>query len=211
MDLESIRREYLKNGLRRNDLDSNPARQFERWMSEAIRSEVPDPTAMTLATVSPEGEPTQRIVLLKHADEKGLVFYTNYSSRKARDIANNSQVSAHFPWHFMERQVKVNGIARKVPTAESLAYFLSRPFDSQLAAWSSQQSHAVSSRSLLEAQFERMKAKFTQGQVPLPDFWGGFRIEPYRYEFWQGGAKRLHDRFEYTQAPTGWDINRLAP
>ncbi|WP_394203114.1 pyridoxamine 5'-phosphate oxidase [Marinagarivorans algicola] len=211
MDLESIRREYLKGGLRRESLHDDPRIQFERWMDNAIHSEVPDPTAMTLATVSASGEPTQRIVLLKHADDKGFVFYTNYSSRKALDIAANNQVSLHFPWHFMERQVKINGFAHKVPVAESLAYFLSRPHDSQVAAWSSEQSQAVSSRQLLETQFARMKAKFKQGQVPLPDFWGGFRIEPYRYEFWQGGAMRLHDRFEYVKEKTSWRIQRLAP
>lgn len=211
MDLEAIRREYLKGGLRRNDLNDNPMAQFEQWMTQAIAAQIPDPTAMTLATVSAEGEPTQRIVLLKHADEKGFVFYTNYSSRKALDIAANSKVSLHFPWHFMERQVKVNGVAHKVPMAESLAYFVTRPHESQLAAWASQQSHKVSSRQLLEMQFARMKAKFQKGQVPLPDFWGGFRVEPYRYEFWQGGANRLHDRFEYCHQESSWAIGRLAP
>lgn len=211
MDLESIRREYLKGGLRRESLHDDPMAQFEQWMEQAIHSEVPDPTAMTLATVSADGEPTQRIVLLKHADEQGFVFYTNYSSRKALDIASNSQVSLHFPWHFMERQVKVNGFAQKIPVAQSLAYFLSRPRDSQLAAWSSAQSHAVNSRQLLETQFARMKAKFANGEVPLPDFWGGFIIKPYRFEFWQGGAMRLHDRFEYQKNQAGWSIQRLAP
>ena len=211
MDLESIRREYLKGGLRREHLCDDPMNQFEQWMEQAIHSEVPDPTAMTLATVSAEGEPTQRIVLLKHADEQGFVFYTNYSSRKALDIANNSKVSLHFPWHFMERQVKVNGFAQKIPVAQSLAYFLSRPRDSQLPAWSSEQSHAVNSRQLLETQFARMKAKFANGEIPLPDFWGGFMVKPYRFEFWQGGAMRLHDRFEYQKNQTGWSIQRLAP
>lgn len=211
MDLEAIRREYLKGGLRRNTLEDEPYLQFEKWMSEAIAAQIPDPTAMTLATVSASGEPTQRIVLLKHADEKGFVFYTNYSSRKAKDIAANSQVSLHFPWHFFERQVKVNGYAEKISTKESLSYFLSRPRDSQIAAWASQQSHSISSRQLLEGQFERMKAKFGRGEVPLPDFWGGFRVVPYRYEFWQGGGKRLHDRFEYAKQDSDWQIQRLAP
>ena len=212
MDLDAIRREYLKGGLRRKDLNDDPMVQFQLWMSQALEAQIPDPTAMTLATVNTDGEPTQRIVLLKHADKRDFVFYTNYSSRKATDIAHNSKVSLHFPWHFMERQVKINGIATKVSAAESLAYFLSRPHESQIAAWASEQSHTISSRQMLETQFARMKEKFLQGKVPLPDFWGGFRITPYRYEYWQGGAMRLHDRFEYTQADaSGWDMRRLAP
>ena len=211
MDLDAIRRDYLLGGLRRNKLNENPLTQFELWMSHAIAAKIPDPTAMTLATVNADGEPSQRIVLLKQADERGFVFYTNYGSRKAQDIGQNGKISLHFPWHFMERQVKVNGIAYKVPASESLAYFLSRPHDSQLSAWASEQSHKVSSRQLLEAQFARMKEKFQPGKVPLPDFWGGFRIEPYRFEFWQGGANRLHDCFEYNQTDMGWEIARLAP
>jgi pyridoxamine 5'-phosphate oxidase len=224
MDLEAIRREYLSGGLRRNDLSEDPLKQFDLWMSQAIGARIPDPTAMTLATVNGENEPTQRIVLLKQTDQQGFVFYTNYSSRKALDIAGNPKVSLHFPWHFMERQVKINGLATKIPTAESLTYFLSRPHESQLAAWASQQSHSIDSRRFLELQFARMKAKFSAGKVPLPDFWGGFRVVPYRYEFWQGGAKRLHDRFEYMLDSDGgdrengrengardWRIRRLAP
>ncbi len=211
MDLDTIRRDYLMGGLRRNDLNDNPLQQFELWMSQAIAAKIPDPTAMTIATVNADGEPTQRIVLLKQVDAQGFVFYTNYGSRKAADIGQNTKVSLHFPWHFMERQVRINGVAHKVPVSESLAYFLSRPHDSQLSAWASEQSHKVSSRQLLEMQFARMKEKFQQGKVPLPDFWGGFRIEPYRYEFWQGGANRLHDRFEYRKTDAAWSIARLAP
>ncbi|HEY7774071.1 MAG TPA: pyridoxamine 5'-phosphate oxidase [Marinagarivorans sp.] len=216
MDLETIRREYLQGGLRRGDLCDDPMAQFEVWMGQAIAAKIPDPTAMSLATVNAEGEPTQRIVLLKHADEKGFVFYTNYASRKALDIKQNNKVSLHFPWHFMERQVKINGIASKVSAAESTAYFLSRPYESQVAAWASEQSHIISGRQALEVQFARMKEKFSKGQVPLPDFWGGFRVQPYRYEYWQGGAQRLHDRFEYTRSDakgpeSHWHIRRLAP
>lgn len=211
MDLNAIRRDYLSDGLRRNNLNDNPLSQFELWMSHAIAAKIPDPTAMTIATVNADGEPSQRIVLLKQVDEAGFVFYTNYGSRKARDIGQNANVSLHFPWHFMERQVKVNGIARKVTESESLAYFLSRPYDSQLSAWASEQSHTVSSRHMLEIQFARMKEKFQQGKVPLPDFWGGFRVEPYRFEFWQGGANRLHDCFEYNKKDSDWVIARLAP
>ncbi|WP_086934516.1 pyridoxamine 5'-phosphate oxidase [Agarilytica rhodophyticola] len=211
MELEDIRREYLKDGLTRESLESDPFKQFEKWMQQTIASKIPDPTAMTLATVDAEGQPSQRIVLLKHLDERGFVFYTNYSSNKAQDIAANSKVSLHFPWHMMERQVKVLGYAQKVPVSESLQYFASRPRDSQLAAWASQQSHKISSRQFLMSQYLSMKEKFKQGDVPLPDFWGGYRIIANQFEFWQGGSNRLHDRFSYVRQEQQWSITRLAP
>jgi pyridoxamine 5'-phosphate oxidase len=211
MDLESIRRDYVQGGLRRADLAADPLDQFERWLAQAINAKIPDPTAMTLATVNGQGEPSQRIVLLKHTDAQGLVFFTNYGSRKAADLAVNDRVSVHFPWHFMERQVKINGLAAKISVVETARYFLSRPRESQLAAWASAQSHPISSRQLLEMQYAQMKAKFAAGQIPTPDFWGGYRITPYRYEFWQGGSHRLHDRFVYEREADGWCIQRLAP
>jgi pyridoxamine 5'-phosphate oxidase len=212
LDLESIRREYLLGGLRRNNLLDNPVEQFERWMQDAIASQIPDPTAMCLATVDADLQPHQRLVLLKHLDAQGFVFFTNYNSHKAQDIAQNPRVSLHFPWHMMERQVRVQGQAEKLPLADSLAYFLSRPKDSQLAAWASAQSSRISSRQVLVQQFHAMKEKFLQGDIPLPDFWGGYRVVPERFEFWQGGAQRLHDRFEYRKTPEGlWEIARLAP
>lgn len=210
-DLEHIRREYLLGGLQREDLCRDPFRQFDFWMQQAIESKIHDPTAMTLATVDNEGQPSQRIVLLKHLDDDGFVFFTNYNSAKAKDIRVHSKVSLHFPWHMMERQVKIMGEAEKVPSAESLKYFLSRPRDSQLAAWSSVQSAPVSSRAMLLNQFESIKNKFKDGKIPLPDFWGGYRVRPQNFEFWQGGASRLHDRFKYIQAESGWNIERLAP
>ncbi len=212
MDLEQMRREYLLGGLRRKDLADDPFDQFERWMEQAVDSGLYDPTAMTLATVDAQGQPSQRIVLLKHFDHAGLVFYTNHGSRKAADMAVNDRVSLHFPWHVMERQVKISGLAEKLPTATALKYFLSRPRDSQLAAWASHQSHPLSSRSVLLNQFEALKQKFQQGEIPLPDFWGGYRVRPHRFEFWQGGENRLHDRFEYLPDDSGqWSITRLAP
>ena len=212
MDIDHLRREYLKGGLERESLLGDPMAQFALWLEQAIEAGLQDPTAMTVATVSPDGQPSQRIVLLKHVDADGFVFYTNYGSRKARDLADNPKVSLHFPWHGMERQVKVCGVAQKVPQTESLKYFLSRPKESQLAAWASEQSRPVSSRMLLMQQFNAMKEKFSKGEVPLPDFWGGYRIVPHQIEFWQGGASRLHDRFEYTATPSGdWQIERLAP
>jgi pyridoxamine 5'-phosphate oxidase len=212
MKLEDVRREYLQSGLRRNDLPATPLALFETWQKQAIDSGLPDPTAMVLATVAENGQPSQRIVLLKHLDQRGFVFYTNYHSRKAREMAVNQQVSLLFPWYMMERQVRVCGRAEKVPAAESLAYFATRPRDSQLAAWASQQSSAIGSRSFLLDQLAQVREKFLQGEVPLPDFWGGYRVVPQEIEFWQGGAGRLHDRFEYRlQSDRSWQLSRLAP
>jgi pyridoxamine 5'-phosphate oxidase len=212
MKLEDVRREYLRGGLKREDLAENPITQFEAWLKQAIDAGLQDPTAMTVATVNAEGQPSQRIVLLKQVNDKGFVFYTNYESRKAQDIEANPLVSLHFPWHLLERQVKICGRVEKVSSAESLKYFLSRPEESQLAAWASAQSRPVSSRQLLMQQFNAMKEKFSKGSIPLPDFWGGYRVVPTAIEFWQGGANRLHDRFEYQrQEDGGWEIERLAP
>jgi pyridoxamine 5'-phosphate oxidase len=212
LQLEDFRREYTRGGLDLADLAASPFDQFSRWMEQIIKSGIPDPNAMTVATVDASGQPSQRIVLLKHLDEKGFVFYTNLNSRKAQDLKQNPKVSLHFPWYFLERQVKVCGVAEQLSTAEVLKYFVSRPRDSQLGAWASHQSKPISSRALLLQQFETMKNKFAKGEVPLPDFWGGFRVKPHLIEFWQGGAARLHDRFQYSLHNNGtWDIQRLEP
>ncbi len=210
MDLESLRREY-KGGLRREDLADDPIVQFEDWMQQVLEIGIVDSTAMTVATVGSDGQPSQRIVLLKHVDSRGFVFFTNYSSRKARELAGNPRISLHFPWHTADRQVKVCGSAEKVSTAESLKYFVSRPRDSQLAAIASRQSSVLSSRTVLMNQFESLKQKFREGEIPLPDFWGGYRVTPAEMEFWQGGENRLHDRFRYTREGDGWKIDRLSP
>ena len=212
MDLESLRREYMKDGLRREDLADDPFDQFETWMKQVLELGIVDPTAMTIATVSQDGQPSQRIVLLKHFDKAGFVFYTNYGSRKSEELASNPRISLHFPWHNADRQVKVCGSAAKISAAESIKYFLSRPRDSQIAAIASAQSKVLSSRTLLLNQFESLRQKFGAGEIPLPDFWGGYRVSPHEIEFWQGGENRLHDRFRYLlQAEGGWSINRLAP
>jgi len=210
MDLESLRREY-SGGLQRENLSEDPFQQFERWMKEALEFGIHDPTAMTIATVSADGQPSQRIVLLKHFDHEGLVFYTNYGSRKAKELSNNPKISLHFPWHGMDRQVKVCAEATKVSVAESLKYFSSRPKDSQIAALASRQSETLSSRTLLMSQFESMRQKFKNGEIPFPDFWGGYRAIPTEFEFWQGSENRLHDRFRYLRSDQGWAIDRLAP
>ncbi len=212
LKLEDFRREYTQGGLELADLAASPFEQFNRWMEQTIKSGIPDPNAMTIATVDATGQPSQRIVLLKHMDEQGFVFYTNLNSRKAQDLKQNPKISLHFPWYFLERQVKVCGVAEQLSTAEVLKYFVTRPRASQLGAWASQQSKPISSRALLMQQFETMKNKFAKGEVPLPDFWGGFRIKPHQIEFWQGGAARLHDRFEYNLQQNGsWLIQRLEP
>jgi len=212
IELDNIRREYLSGGLRRNDLPDNPLQLFETWQQQIITLKSLDPTAMVVATVGEDGQPSQRIVLLKQLDAQGFVFFTKYGSRKAHEIAGNPRVSLLFPWHDIERQVKICGRAEKLGVADSLRYFTSRPRDSQLAAWASQQSAPITGRMFLMNQLAHMKEKFAHGEVPLPDFWGGIRVVPHEIEFWQGGPQRLHDRFRYSLQPDGaWSIERLAP
>jgi pyridoxamine 5'-phosphate oxidase len=187
--------------------------QFTEWFEQAQKTEIADPTAMTLATVDSSGQPSQRTVLLKYYDEKGFVFFTNYESRKAKEIQDNARVSLLFVWLDLERQVMVNGIASKISAAESAKYFMSRPKESQMAAWVSSQSHPLSSRQMLLQKFDEMKRKIGAGKVPLPSFWGGYRVEPIEIEFWQGRKNRLHDRFLYSRKADlkEWTIERLAP
>lgn len=211
MELADYRREYLQGGLRRNNLPAEPLALFETWMQQAAQANLTDPTAMVVGTVDQRGQPYQRIVLLKHLDEKGFVFYTNMGSRKASQLANNPKVSLLFPWHMLERQVHVTGQVERLSAFEVMKYFSSRPKDSQIGAWVSHQSAAISARGVLEAKFLEMKQKFAKGEVPLPSFWGGFRVKFDSIEFWQGGANRLHDRFLYQRQESGWNIERLAP
>jgi pyridoxamine 5'-phosphate oxidase len=207
-----MRRNYDLGHLSRESLDANPVRQFEAWLKEALESGVIEPNAMTLATSTPDGRPLVRTVLLKSLDERGFVFFTNLESRKAGHIAQNPQVALVFPWLALERQVIITGTAERVPVTETVKYFLSRPRESQIAAWASQQSRAISSRKFLEMEWAKLKEKFSAGEVPLPSFWGGFRVRPQTIEFWQGGPHRLHDRFQYTRGPDdAWTIERLAP
>jgi pyridoxamine 5'-phosphate oxidase len=212
LDIENFRREYLLGGLNRTDLAADPLQQFETWLNQAVESGLQDPTAMSIATATSSGQPSQRIVLLKHFDDRGFVFYTNTESRKAREIAENNRVSMHFAWLPLDRQVIAGGTVEKLSTAETLRYFSSRPRDSQLAAWASQQSRRLGSRQVLESAFMKMKEKFANGEVPLPSFWGGYRVIPREIEFWQGRENRMHDRFMYTRQEDGsWTIERLAP
>mgnify|MGYP003384820168 CR=1 FL=1 len=213
MDIASIRRQYGANELHENDLVDHPVDQFKTWLGQAIDSKLfKDPTAMTVATVDPSGMPSQRVVLLKNYDQKGFVFFTNLESKKAQQLSSNPNICLHFPWLELERQVIIRGKVKKLSLAENTEYFLSRPHDSQLAAWASKQSKPVATRKLLEEAFSQMKNKFAKGKVPLPGFWGGYRIEPETVEFWQGRDNRLHDRFLYSKdASNNWVKNRLQP
>lgn len=212
MSLEQQRREYLYGVLCSGSLKDDPFDQFGDWLDAAVRAEISDPTAMTLATVDSAGHPWQRIVLLKRFDQRGLVFFTNFGSRKAREIEGQPMVSLLFPWFAMDRQVVVGGAATRLGSAESAAYFASRPRESQLAAWASHQSQPLQSRRELESRFSECEQRFAGGPVPLPPFWGGYLVKPERFEFWQGGVHRLHDRFEYRRDSDGnWRTERLSP
>lgn len=210
--IADLRKEYTKASLDIDSTDANPFKQFEKWFAEAQKGELIEPNAMVLSTVDESNQPFQRTVLMKALDNDGIVFYTNYKSRKAQQIQENGLVSILFPWYAMERQVCIQGIAEKVSTATSLKYFTSRPHGSQLGAWVSQQSSVISSRSILEMKLAEMKQKFKEGKVPLPDFWGGYKIKPTSFEFWQGRQSRLHDRLIYEKdTADDWRIARLAP
>jgi pyridoxamine 5'-phosphate oxidase len=189
----------------------DPFTQFGTWMAEALNSEVLDATAMLLATADAGGRPSSRVVLLKSFDERGFVFYTNYESKKGQDIAGNPQVSIHFFWPDLERQLIITGTAEKVSREESEAYFDSRPEDSKLGAWASHQSSVVANRQELEARFAEAEVRFRGRPIPCPPFWGGYRVAPRSFEFWQGRASRLHDRICYELSGGDWTITRLSP
>ena len=211
MDLGKLRRDFESAGLERGDLLSDPIDQFERWLIEAQNSGIEDVNAMILATADAGGFPGVRTVLLKSFDREGFVFYTNYQSRKARDMAANPRASLLMPWLALNRQVTVEGEVERVAEAESQAYFSSRPRGSQLGAWVSQQSSPLDTREALEARLQALEQRFADKTIPLPEFWGGYRIRPRRLEFWQGRPSRLHDRFEYRQRGYAWQIQRLQP
>jgi len=208
---EELRKQWMSRGLIRETLNPDPTKQFEYWYAEVIDSGIPEPNAMSLATVDTDGQPWIRTVLLKLYDEAGFVFFTNYESAKAQQIATNNRVGLLFPWVALGRQVKISGTAEKIPTAESMKYFASRPRGSQIGAWASPQSQVISSRSLLDAKIDEIKHKFTRGDIPLPSFWGGYRVMPFEIEFWQAREERLHDRFVYTKNAGSWEIERRAP
>jgi pyridoxamine 5'-phosphate oxidase len=206
-----LREEYTRGGLRESDADPNPIEQFRRWFGEALAADLREPNAMTLATATPEGRPSARVVLLKGFDERGFVFYTNYEGRKSRDLEINPYCALVFYWDELERQVRVEGRVSRVPDEESDAYFEVRPRGSQLGAWASEQSRPVRDRGALEERLRELEGEYEGREVPRPPFWGGYRVEPETIEFWQGRENRLHDRLRYHRAGELWRRERLQP
>ena len=210
-NLADIRRDYSGQELSEASVAADPFVQFGNWFDEYIASSPLEPSAMTISSVASDGTPSSRVVLLKGFDDRGFVFFTNYESKKARDILNDPRVAMHFFWPELERQIEIAGIAEKVSREESETYFASRPFDSKLGAWASKQSSELASRGELAHRFADAKSRFESGEVPCPEFWGGFRVRPTLFEFWQGRPNRLHDRIRYEQTDGVWKITRLYP
>jgi pyridoxamine 5'-phosphate oxidase len=210
LDLAALRNDYALKMLDERDVDRDPLKQFGVWMVEAIHAQVPEPTAMSLATVSAQGRPASRIVLLKGLDPRGFVFYTNYASRKGKDLAAHPAAALTFLWKELERQVRIEGAVEKVTTEESQAYYATRPLGSRIGAWASPQSEAIESRAWLEKRWEELGRQYGDNP-PLPAQWGGYRVIPDYLEFWQGRRSRLHDRIAYSRAGGAWKIARLAP
>jgi pyridoxamine 5'-phosphate oxidase len=210
--LTTIRQDYRHGPLDESDLAPDPFQQFSRWFQQAIESGALEPNAMTLATATRNGAPSARMVLLKEVDERGFVFYTNYDSQKGRELAENPRAALVFYWANLSRQVRVVGEVARVTRKESLAYFRQRPLGAQLGALASRQSQVIPNREVLEQRVAELAAQYPEGDVPLPDDWGGYRLAPRAIEFWQGRPDRLHDRLRYTRAPDGrWVIERLSP
>ena len=211
-DLESIRKDYRLQSLLENNVEADPIKQFETWWQQALQSDIEEPNAMTLATSTPAGKPSARIVLLKAIKNNGFVFYSNYNSRKGKQINDNPFVSLVFFWKELERQVRIEGEIHKISGQESDAYFSKRPLESRIGAWSSPQSEVINSREVLEKNVSEYINKFDPDNIPRPPYWGGYIVSPTLIEFWQGRPGRLHDRLQYTLSePNGWKIERLAP
>lgn len=212
MDIANLRQEYTKSGMKRSDMDDCPISLLQSWMQAAVEAGVTEPTAMALSTVGPDSRPSTRIVLLKGLDERGLLFFTNYQSRKGKDLEMNPQASVNLYWKELERQVSVEGSVSRCDREESGMYFQNRPRASQLGAWVSRQSEPVENRAALEDAFRTFEKQQDGQTVPLPPFWGGYILKPICMEFWQGRPSRLHDRFKYTRSENGsWELTRLCP
>lgn len=211
MDLSEFRKEYAAHGIDRHELLDAPLAQFKAWFDQAKAAGVIEPNAMVLSTLGLDGFPSSRTVLLKAADERGFSFFTNYDSKKGEEIAANPRVTLLFPWYSLERQIHITGSLTRTPDEESVTYFARRPYGSQLGALASDQSDVIADRKVLEARLAELKAKHPEGQVPRPPHWGGYRLVPTSFEFWQGRTNRLHDRFHYTLNKGVWEIVRLSP
>lgn len=209
-ELQNLRRQYSKSTLSTSSASKDPFKQFDKWFSEVLNSGFLEPNAMTLATADKNGKPSARIVLLKGVDEKGFIFYTNYKSKKGNDLENNPFASLLFYWDKLERQIRIEGRTEKVTKEESDAYFQTRPYKSRIGAWASKQSTVIESRNVIVKEFLKYMVKY-RNHVPLPDVWGGYRLIPESFEFWQGRPNRLHDRIKYTLTKKGWKAERLAP
>lgn len=210
MNIADLRQEYMRAGLSETQADADPLRQFERWFEDALRAKLPLPNAMTLATVTAAGAPSARIVLLKGVEQGGFVFYTNYLSRKGRELESSARACLLLLWSDLERQVRIDGVVQKVTAAESDAYYATRPLGARLSAWASSQSEKVDSRKVLETSMEDAKRRYGEAP-PRPPHWGGYRVMPEEIEFWQGRADRLHDRLRYRRIGDTWTIERLSP
>ncbi|HIK05739.1 MAG TPA: pyridoxamine 5'-phosphate oxidase [Trichormus sp. M33_DOE_039] len=210
--IADLRKDYSLEGLSKNEVDPNPFIQFKKWFEQALAAQLPEPNAMTLATATRDGKPSARMVLLKDFDERGFVFFTNYNSRKGQELTANPQAALVFWWAELERQVRILGRVERVSEAESDYYFESRPANSRLGAWASEQSEVIPSREFLEQRMQELQIKYENQEIPRPPYWGGFRVIPNEIEFWQGRSSRLHDRLLYTSLEDGnWQIERLSP
>jgi pyridoxamine 5'-phosphate oxidase len=209
--ITDLRREYARASLDERDLSHDPVVEFARWFAQAQEAQLPEPNAMTLATATTGGAPSARIVLLKGFDQRGFVFFTDYRSRKGEELAANPRAALVFYWGELERQVRITGRVSRTTAEESAAYYRTRPLGSRLGAWVSHQSRVIPSRRVLEDDLREVERRFDDGEVPLPPYWGGFRVEPDEVEFWQGRPSRLHDRIRYRRADGRWTVERLSP
>ena len=210
-EISNLRKDYTFKELQKKSVSKNPFEQFSKWFDDVVKTKIEQPNAMILATASKDGIPSARVVLLKGIEQNGFRFFTNYDSQKGRELIENPSASLLFFWYELERQIRISGKVEKVSIKESEEYFKTRPYESQLGAWASDQSKIIINREFLEKKFSELKMKYREGEVPLPPYWGGFKLIPHSFEFWQGRENRLHDRIAYSKEKEEWKIERLSP